>query len=90
MENPGVNCLHDFDKDDVASCTVYFSVCKPLPLKICDVANVTYCEVVTDKSGTEHKYIIGKYTIRHSFLAHSMLIMTLSVVSISLMRSVFF
>ena len=68
MENPQENCFHENDTE-VADCTVFFSVCKPLPSSICGASNVSYCEVVTATNGTKYTYNIGSYTKKHNFLA---------------------
>ena len=75
VSDPGNNCFHDISPDNVSSCTVYFSICKPLPSSICGTkyGNVSYCQVVTAKDTTVYKYDIGNYTVKHSFVALGML-----------------
>ena len=76
VPEPQVNCLHEIAAENVSSCSIYFSVCKPLPSTICGgISNVTYCQVVTAKDGSHYYYDAGNYTTRHNFLALSMFLL---------------
>ena len=70
--DPAEDCLYEIDPENISSCVVHFSVCKPLPSDICGLSNVSYCQVVTAKDGTVYKYNIGNYTQKHSFTALGM------------------
>ena len=73
VENPQENCLHD-NETEVANCTVFFSVCKPLPASMCGgFSNVSYCQVVTSTNGTEKYFNIGSYTSKHNYITLSKL-----------------
>ena len=69
VPDPQDNCLHDFDSSKIAGCSVYFSICKPLPTAICGDGNASYCHVVTDTGGVEYQYVIGNYSTAHKFTA---------------------
>ena len=71
VQDPQENCLHEINATDVANCTVYFSICKPLPTSICNESNVSYCQVVTATDGTQYRYNIGNYSSKHNYIALS-------------------
>lgn len=73
VDNPHENCLHEINDTDVAGCTVFFSICKPLPKSVCGASagNVSFCQVVTSTDGTKYYYNIGSYSTKHSFIALS-------------------
>jgi hypothetical protein len=68
VPEPTDNCLYDGDSAlEVTGCTVFFSICKPLPKAICGEENVTYCQVVTLSDGTQQRFNMGNYTVQHKF-----------------------
>jgi hypothetical protein len=53
---------------EIANCTVYFSICKPLPRDICiGQINSSTCQVVKTKNGTTHYFDIGSYQGNNEF-----------------------
>ena len=53
---------------DIESCTVHFSICKPLPHDVCkDLTNSSTCEEVILKDKTKLYYNIGDYVGNDQF-----------------------
>ena len=61
------NCIipQGYCTDRITGCTVYFSVCKPLPEGICsNHTNSSTCLVVTTDDNKDHYFNIGSYNAR--------------------------
>ena len=53
----------DHSADNITGCTIYFSVCKPLPKGICsDYTDSSTCLVVTTNDNDHHYFNIGNYS----------------------------